>query len=105
MAGGLREGSKLLSDGARGHGNVELRSSNRELARIQPREIEEIGCELRQPFDLGGHLLYEIAALPLVEILPRHELEEATQREQRRAQLMRSVRDELPPRMVELGQT
>ena len=57
-------------------------------ARIHPGEIEKVGRERRQPVDLRPRGREELAARLLVEILVREELEEAGEREQRRAELV-----------------
>ena len=46
----------------------------------------------------------ELAPRLLVELLVLHELQEAADREDRRAQLVRRGRDEAPPRALELGE-
>ena len=72
-------------------------------ARVEPGEIEQVGGELRQPVDLLAHRLEELLPRRLVDVLVRHQLEEAAEREERRAQLVRRVRDELAARAVELA--
>src|SRR5439155_1997070 len=84
--------------------NIHGGTRDRELARVEPREVEEIGGELRQPLDLAGHLLDEVVAFALLELLVRHQLEKPAQGKERRAQLVRRVGDEFPPGMVELSE-
>src|SRR5258705_4814844 len=64
-------------------------------AGIEPRQVEKVGCELRQPLHLLGHRLEKLAPGGLVEILVAKELEKAPEREDRRAELMRGIGDEL----------
>ena len=75
---------------------------HRELPGIDPREVEEIGGEPREPLNLPLHRFDEAAAGLIVEVLVREELQKATDREQRCTQLMGGVRDELLARVVEL---
>ena len=69
---------------------------------VHPGEVEEIGGELGQTIDLRPRRREELAPCLLVEILVREELEEAGEREQRRAELVRCVCDELLAGAVEL---
>ena len=64
-------------------------------------EVEEIGGQLGQPRDLLAHRPDELRARGRVRLLLVEQLDEAAQREDRRAQLVRGVRDELPPRAVQ----
>ena len=73
-----------------------------ELARIDAREVEQIGRELGEPLDLLLHRREEPRARLLVELLVREQLEEAADREDRRPQLVRRVGDELLACVVEL---
>ena len=72
-----------------------------ERARVEPREVEQVGGELLQPLDLLGDRLEELRARVRVELLVPQQLDEAAEREDRRAQLVRGVRDELAPRAVD----
>ena len=81
---------------------IDLFSNHRQLAGVDARQIEEVGRELREPLDLPLHRLDEAAASLVVEFLVREQLEEATDREQRRPQLVRGVGDELLAGVVEL---
>ena len=85
-------------DGAEIHG-LEL---NGQLAGVDAGEVEEVRRELREAPDLALHRLDEPGAGLLVEVLVREELEEPSDREERRAELVRRVRDELLARVVEL---
>ena len=51
--------------------------------------------------DLAADRAHEVGARVGVELLAREQLEKAAEREERRAQLVRGVRDELAPRAVE----
>jgi hypothetical protein len=75
-----------------------------ELARIHAGQVEEIGRKLREAPDLALHRLDEPGAGLLVEILVGEQLQESPDREERRAELVRRVRDELLARVVELRQ-
>ena len=77
-------------------------STTRELARVDPREVEQVRRQPRQPVDLALHRREELASRVLVELLVREQLEEAAEREERRPQLVRGVGDELLARVVEL---
>src|SRR5262249_49035652 len=71
---------------------------------VETGEVEEVGRELRQALDLLGHRLEEFAARLLVEVLVAEQLEEAAEREDRRAQLVRRVRDERAAGVVDAGE-
>ena len=70
-------------------------------ARLQPRQIEQLGGQVAHPLDLTLELLEELAAGVLVEVLVGEQLEEAAEREDRRAQLVGGAGDELLPRTVQ----
>ena len=70
-------------------------------AGVETGEVEQIGRELRQPVDLFPHRLEELLPGRLVELLVRHQLQKAGEREERRAQLVRGVRDELAAGAIE----
>ena len=73
-----------------------------EVAGVEAGEVEQLGRELLEPQHLLAHRLQELEPRLLVEILVVEQLEEAPEREHRRAQLVRRVRDELPARVLEL---
>src|SRR5712691_3348685 len=75
-----------------------------EAAGIEAGEVEQIRRELRQPLDLLAHGRHELRLRLRIELLVRHQLEEAAEREERRPQLVGSVGDELPARVLELSQ-
>src|SRR5262249_42965133 len=55
--------------------------------------------------DLLAHRREELVPRRLVEVLVIHQLEEPAEGEERRPQLVRRVRDELAPCIIELSQT
>ena len=71
-------------------------------AGVEAREVEQVGGELRQPRHLLAHRFQELLARLLVEILVGHQLQEPAEGEERRAQLVRRVRDELAPGALEV---
>ena len=71
-------------------------------AGIEPREVEQVGRELRQALHLLAHGRDELPPRRLVELLVVEQLEEAAEREERRPELVGGVRDELAPRAVEV---
>ena len=73
-----------------------------EVAGVETGEVEQLGRELLEPQHLLAHRLQELEARLLVEVLVVEQLEEAAEREDRRTQLVRRVRDELPARVLEL---
>ena len=75
-----------------------------ERAGLQAREVEQLGRELAQTVDLLAQLVQEGGARLLVELLVLEQLQEAAEREDRRAQLVRGGGDEAPPRGLELGE-
>src|SRR5215210_2352923 len=98
MTRGLGDRSSLLGGRAGSRRDVDLHPLDRQLARVETREVEQVRREPRESVDLRGHLRHEVAAFPLVEVFACHELEEAAEREERRAELVRCVRDELTAR-------
>ena len=101
---GVREGGEVLGNDARDLGQPDLLALDPDPAGVHPREVEQVGGELRQAVDLAPRRGEELPAGLLVELLVREQLEEAGEREQRRAQLVRGIRDELLARAVELGE-
>ena len=104
MARRVREGAELLGDDRGDLGQPDLLVLDPDPARVHPGEVEQIGRELRQTVDLAPRRREELPPRRLVEILVREELEEAGEREQRRPELVRGVRDELLAGAVELGE-
>ena len=88
----------------------------RELAEVDPlgveldrvgvelREVEEVGGELGQPRDLLPHRPHELLSRGRVGLLLVEQLHETPEREDRRAQLVRGVGDEVPAGAVEPGE-
>ena len=102
VAAAQGERTELLLEQLRDVAEVDRSVLDPHPAGIEPREVEQIGCELRQPRHLLAHRLQEFLAGRLVQVFVRHQLEEAAEREQRRAQLVGGVRDELSPGSVEV---
>src|SRR5205823_8056936 len=69
--------------------------------RVEPREVEQIGGELREALDLLGHRGEKLASRLLVEILVSQQLEEAAEGEDGRPELVRRIRDEGAAGVVE----
>ena len=46
---------------------------------VEPREIEQVGRQLGEPLDLLAHRLEELLPGRLVQLLVRHQLEEAAE--------------------------
>ena len=99
---GCRSRSELVDEVPAESVEVDRLAFHVQTAGIQPREVEEVGCELRQPVHLVPHRFEELTAGRLVELLVVEQLQEARQGEQRRPQLVRRVGDELTPGVVEL---
>ena len=73
-------------------------------AGVEPAQVEQVAGELRQPAHLLAGRLHELGARVRVEVLLGQELEEPAQREERRAQLVRRIGDEVLARAVDLGE-
>ena len=74
-------------------------------AGVEAGEIEEVRREPGQAVDLLAHAHQELEPGRLVELGVVEQLEEAAEREERRAQLVRRVRDELAAGAVERRET
>src|SRR5205085_6556580 len=96
--------SELDRESLADRGEVEALAGDREPARVEAREVEQVGRELLQPRHLLARLAQELRTRLLVQILAREQLEKAAEREERRAQLVRGVRDEVAPGAVERGE-
>ena len=81
---------------------VDLLGPQLERAGLEPREVEQVDRQLAQPLDLLADLVQEAPAGLGVEVLVLEQLDEAAEREDRRAQLVRGGRDELLARRLEL---
>ena len=71
---------------------------------IELGEVEQVGGQLGQTLDLLAHRVHEFGPLLGARVLVLEQLDEAAEAEDRRAQLMRRVGDELLAGAVELGQ-
>ena len=71
-------------------------------AHVHPREVEQVGGQLRQTVDLGSRRRQKLAAGSVVQVLVGEELEEAREREERCAELVGRIGDEFLARQVEL---
>ena len=83
------------------HAELELVLADGDAAGVEPREVEQVGRQLRQPLHLLAHRLEELAALGLGQPALREQLEIAAERRQRRPQLVRGVGDEGRARALE----
>src|SRR5262245_60852954 len=73
-------------------------------AGVEAGEVEQVGGELREALHLLGGGREELRPRLVVEVLVSEELDEAAEGEDGRAQLVRRIRDERLPRVVELGE-
>ena len=101
MARALREGVELVDEELGDAREIDGLAFDSESAGIEARQVEQLGGELRQPFDLLAHAGEELLPGCLVHVLVVEELEVPAQREERRSQLVRRVRDELAARVLE----
>ena len=95
VTGRLRERRDLVGEQPCHVRERHLLALHPQSARVHAREVEQVGRELREPLHLLARRGEEPRAGLLVEVLVRHQLEEAGKREQRRAELVRRVCDEL----------
>ena len=96
-----RRGRELRGDLARELSDVRRLGPQLERAGLQAGEVQQLGREVAHALDLAADLLEELAPGVVVELLVREQLEEAAEREDRRAQLVRGGRDELLARPVQ----
>ena len=96
--------AELCGQGSGDLGEVDRDHFHVQTARIQTGEVEEVGRSLRQTLDLKPHLGEELAPGRLVHVLVGQQLDVAAEREDRRPQLVRRVRDELAPRPLQRRQ-
>ena len=73
-------------------------------AGVELGEVEQVGRELGQAVDLLAHRAHELGPLLGARVLVFEQLDEAAEAEDRGAQLVRGVGDELLAGAVELGQ-
>ncbi len=100
-AAAVARGASSSRDLGRELGQVDGLLRHGEPAGVDPREVEQIGRELRQPRHLLAHLRDELVAGGRVDRRVVQQLEEAAEREERRAELVRGIRDELATSAVE----
>ena len=79
---GPGDGPELLAGRSGGCGEVDLGCLDAELAGVEPREVEEVGRQLRQPLHLVPRLREELPTRLLVEILVVEKLQEPAQGEE-----------------------
>ena len=91
---------ELAGDGAGELGEVHRLGVQLDRPGVEPRQVEQVHGQLLEPLHLLAHRLEELAPGVLVEVLVLEQLDEAAQREDRRAQLVRRGGDELLPRDV-----
>ena len=99
-----RQAAELAHEPAGGGGQVDRLVDHLDRARVEPRQVEQVGGELGQPRHLLAHRQQELLARGGVEVLLVQQLQEPRQREERRAQLVRGVGDEVLARPVDLGE-
>ena len=92
---------ELLEEELGDLGEVDRLALDAQAAGVEAGEVEQLAGELRQPLDLLAHAPEELPPGRLVEVLLDEELEVAAEREERRAELVRGVRDELAARVLE----
>ena len=97
-----RPGAELRRELEGELGEIERLARHRQPARVEPRQIEEIRREPGQAGDLFAHLPDELVPRRLVELGIVEQLQEPGEREERRAQLVRGIGDELAARPLEI---
>src|SRR5262245_59265639 len=84
---------------------VDRRALDRELARLDARQAEEVGHQVGQPLHVGVDALKELDVVALVVQRAREQrLDEALDRGQRGLQLVRDVGDEVAPDALQAPQ-
>ena len=83
---------------------VDLLALHRDRPGVEPRQVEQVDGQLLEARDLLAHRLQELAPRLVVELLVLEQLDEAAEREDRRAQLVRGVGDELLARAVDAAE-
>ncbi len=99
----LGDRAELLADDPGGRQRGRRPVLHLELAGVESREVEKIGRKPRQAIDLAAHLPEEVPAHVGVEVFVVEKLEKSAQREERGAQLVGRVGDELAAGPVEGG--
>ena len=98
-------GLELLEQQHGDSAEIDGRPLEMQVAGVEPGEIEELLGQFRQALDLLAHADEKLASRRLVELLVGEKLQVSPQGEERRAQLVRRVGDELAPGTLQLGQT
>jgi hypothetical protein len=98
-------GGELPEHRTRQRHQVDALGAELQRAGVEPREVEQVHGQLLKPLDLLAHGLEELPSGLLVQVLVLEELNEATQREDRRAQLVRGRGHEGLARHVQLAQS
>src|SRR3954454_5957310 len=104
MVRGAGDGAEFLRERVGETDEVDPLALDRQAAGIEAREVEQLRGELRQAVDLLAHGGHELRLRLWIQLFIRHQLEEATEGEERGAQLVRRVGDEFPPCVFEWGQ-
>src|SRR3954467_10814169 len=103
LVGGERRG-ELGGNGLGQIAEVVRLGTKPKRAGLQAGEVQQLGRQLAQAIDLLAQLAQEGRARLLVELLVLEQLQEAAEREDRRAQLVRGGGDEAPAGGLELGE-
>ena len=85
---------ELLADPTHERSQVGALGMQLECARLELRQVKEAGGQRHEAIDLLAQLAEEALARLVVEVLVLEQLEEAAEREQRGAQLVRGGGDE-----------
>ena len=94
-------GAELLGHPPGDVGELDPLAADLDRVGVELREVEQVDGQLRQPRDLLSHRAHELGPGLGVGIVVLEQLDEAREREDRRAQLVRGVGDELPAGAVE----
>ena len=97
-------GAELARHVARQRAEVDAVDRHHDAAGVELGEVEQVGGELGQSLDLLAHRAHELGPLLGARVLLVEQLDEAAEAEDRRAQLVRGVGDELLAGAVELGE-
>ena len=97
-------GAELARHVAGQRAEVDAADRHHDPAGVELGEVEQVGGELGQPLDLLAHRAHELGPLLRARVLLVEQLDEAAEAEDRRAQLVRGVGDELLAGAVELGE-
>ncbi len=97
-------GPELARHFAGQRAEVDVAALHRHRAGVELGEVEQVGGELGQADDLFAHRVHELGPLLGARVLVLEQFDEAAEAEDRRAQLVRGVGDELLAGAVELGE-